>query len=69
MLCEVTHCTGRVSACYEKFGPPPPENGPPVQIFRNIWTPMELIFQELGGIFRLQTKFLPPPLQWVNKLF
>ena len=42
---------------------------PPVQIFRNIWTPMELIFQELDEIFRLPIKFLDPPLQRVNKLF
>ena len=47
----------------------PPKMDPPVQIFRNIWTPMELIFQELDEIFRLPLKFLDPPLQRVNNLF
>ena len=65
-------------ACHEKFGPPPrkwtPQSryfeifGPPVQMFRNIWTPMELIFQKLDEIFGLPMKFLGPPLQTVNKL-
>ena len=64
--------------CHDKFGPPrkwTPQSryfeifGPPVQIFRSIWTPMELIFQELDEIFRLPMKFLDPPLQRVNKLF
>ena len=47
----------------------PPKMDPLVQIFRNIWTPMELIFQELDEIFRLPLKFLDPPLQRVNNLF
>ena len=70
-VCEKQSFTSgpTLMACHEKFGPPPPIMDSLVQIFRNIWTSMELIFQELDEIFRLPLKFLDPSLQRVNNLF
>ena len=39
-----------------KIVPPPP----PVQIFRNMWTPPELIFQKCTEIFRPPLKYKDP---------
>ena len=59
-----------IALSWKFWTPPPPKMDPqsryfeifrpPVQIFRNIWTSIELIFQELDEIFRLPLKFLDP---------
>ena len=42
--------------------PPPPQNlFPPIQIFRNMWTPSELIFQKCIEIFGPPLKYKDPP--------
>ena len=63
-----------LKVCHEKFGPP----GPAISKYLDprsryfeiiIWTPMELIFQELEEIFRLPMKYLAPLPLTNGKLF